>query len=56
MAFQNTREYAKSQDDVDLLKAYREQFFVLHEDKDSCAYFCGNSLGLQPKSARDAIV
>jgi kynureninase len=55
MDYENTRAYAKSQDDLDPLKAYRERFFMPHADKGGCAYFCGNSLGLQPKSARDAV-
>ncbi|RYZ43235.1 MAG: kynureninase, partial [Sphingobacteriales bacterium] len=43
-------EYARSQDDVDILFSFRERFyFPQHEGKDTI-YFCGNSLGLQPKS------
>mgnify|MGYP003575396477 CR=1 FL=1 len=50
--FQPTLEYAQSQDDVDILFSFRERFhFPQHEGKDTI-YFCGNSLGLQPKSAR----
>jgi kynureninase len=55
MGFQYTRDYAREQDDLDPLKACRDKFYMPHADKDRCAYFCGNSLGLQPKSARDAV-
>lgn len=50
--FEPTLEYARSQDDIDILFAFRERFhFPKHEGKDAI-YFCGNSLGLQPKSTR----
>src|SRR3954462_3512644 len=41
---------AQSQDEVDILFPFRERFhFPQHNDED-VHYFCGNSLGLQPKS------
>lgn len=50
--FEPTLEYARSLDDVDILFSFRERFlFPQHEGKDA-VYFCGNSLGLQPKSTR----
>lgn len=50
--FEPTLEFARSQDDVDILFSFRERFhFPQHEGKDTI-YFCGNSLGLQPKSAK----
>lgn len=50
--FEATLEYARSQDDVDILFSFRERFhFPRHEGKEAI-YFCGNSLGLQPKSTR----
>ncbi|MBT8101855.1 MAG: kynureninase [Gammaproteobacteria bacterium] len=55
MQYENTKAYAKQQDDLDPLRAYRDQFYLPYPDKDRCTYFCGNSLGLQPKSARDAV-
>lgn len=49
--FEPTLEYAQYQDDIDILFSFRERFhFPQHEEKDAL-YFCGNSLGLQPKSA-----
>jgi kynureninase len=48
--YEATLEYARSQDQMDTLYPFRERFFFpQHEDKD-VHYFCGNSLGLQPKS------
>ena len=52
MKFQNTREFAQQLDAQDELKHYRNEFiFPQHEGKD-VIYFTGNSLGLQPKSAK----
>lgn len=48
--FEATLEFAQSQDQIDILFPFRERFlFPQHEEKD-VRYFCGNSLGLQPKS------
>ena len=52
MNFQNTREFAQQLDAKDVIKKYREAFiFPQHNGKD-VIYFTGNSLGLQPKSAK----
>jgi kynureninase len=47
--------YAENLDQEDLLRDFRQQFHlpVLHEK--TAAYFCGNSLGLQPKGAEASI-
>lgn len=43
--------YARSLDDQDPLHRFREYFhFPRHHDGTDIIYFCGNSLGLQPKS------
>jgi len=48
--FENTFDYAREQDRTDILHTYRERFlFPQHNEKD-VHYFCGNSLGLQPRS------
>lgn len=54
--FQNTLAYAKEQDAKDPLKSYRNQFHI-PKDKDGneWLYFCGNSLGLQPKVTQEYI-
>ncbi len=55
MTYQSTLEFAQQMDQNDLLKDYRDQFyFPQHNGKDSL-YFCGNSLGLQPKGIQAAL-
>src|SRR5690606_5776204 len=49
-SMQANLDYAQAKDQTDFLFHYRERFhFPQHEGKD-VVYFCGNSLGLQPKS------
>lgn len=48
--------YAKEMDENDALTRFRERFHVPLMQGKSVRYFCGNSLGLQPTSARDAII
>jgi kynureninase len=49
-------EFAQAADTADVLAPFRKQFyFPQHEGKD-CLYFCGNSLGLQPVGAADAVM
>jgi kynureninase len=51
MKYVNSEAFAQEQDSRDELKGFREHFiFPQHEGKD-VIYFCGNSLGLQPKNA-----
>ena len=53
---QNSLSFARQQDKNDVLKKYRQQFhFPQHEGK-NVLYFCGNSLGLQPKSVKKALL
>lgn len=53
MKFESTLEFAVNLDEKDPLKNYREQFYIPTFGEQEVAYFCGNSLGLQPKSARN---
>src|SRR6202008_1262720 len=56
MNYENTLEFARTADDNDKLKSYRDKFyFPMHNDRE-VVYFTGNSLGLQPKSTQDSIV
>jgi kynureninase len=51
-----SRAAAEARDAADALASYRKRFlFPKHRDGKDVAYFCGNSLGLQPTTARDAI-
>lgn len=56
MEFKNERDFALALDAEDPLASYRQHFlFPQHKGQD-CTYFCGNSLGLQPKNAREHIL
>jgi len=51
MNYQNSLAFAIEQDELDPLKEFRDRFLIpKHKGKDAI-YLCGNSLGLQPKSA-----
>ncbi|TDK23463.1 kynureninase [Luteimonas aestuarii] len=45
-------DHARALDDADALRAFRHEFLIPRHDGVEQAYFCGNSLGLQPKGAR----
>ena len=45
-------DYAQAQDAADPLRALRDEFHIPLHGGIEQAYFCGNSLGLQPKGAR----
>jgi kynureninase len=46
---------ARRLDQEDELKSFREAFFIPHQNNEPLIYFCGNSLGLQPKNVPKAI-
>ncbi len=54
--FKNEESYALQLDAEDSLKSYRERFHIpRRRGGEPVIYFCGNSLGLQPKSARASV-
>ncbi|PWV53481.1 kynureninase [Chitinophaga sp. S165] len=53
--FELSRQFAEEQDQSDPLKTHREQFYFPQRNGKDAIYFCGNSLGLQPKKVRPAI-
>lgn len=54
--FASTRSYAETLDDTDPLQSFRKRFiFPTQKDGTPYRYFCGNSLGLQPQKAKDAL-
>ncbi|MGO4699783.1 kynureninase [Dyella sp. 2RAB6] len=54
-AYEATLAWARAQDAADPLRAFRDEFLIPpHEGRDS-HYFCGNSLGLQPRAVREAL-
>lgn len=50
MKFENSLAFARSLDKQDPLKDYRKLFHIPKVNGKEAIYFCGNSLGLQPKS------
>lgn len=50
MEYKNTAEFAQQQDQQDPLRKFRDQFHLPTKLHEQVIYFCGNSLGLQPKS------
>lgn len=51
--FQTSRAFALEMDANDSLAQYRERFYIPKtQSGEDCIYFCGNSLGLQPKTVR----
>jgi kynureninase len=55
MDYQNTLEYAQQKDQEDPLAHFRERFHQPIIDGKSVFYYAGNSLGLMPKSSREAV-
>ena len=53
--FQNDSLTAKLLDQQDPLKEFREQFHIPKRNNKEVIYFCGNSLGLQPKITSEKI-
>jgi kynureninase len=54
-AYQATLEWARAQDAADPLRAFRDEFLIPPHDGRASHYFCGNSLGLQPRAVREAL-
>ncbi|CAM4342799.1 Kynureninase [Pedobacter westerhofensis] len=52
MEFQNSLNFAKELDAQDPLRSFRDEFLFPQQNGKPFIYLCGNSLGLQPKSAR----
>ena len=50
MDFHNDPAFAKELDKKDLVKRFRDKFFIPQHNGKECIYFTGNSLGLQPKT------
>ena len=50
LTFETSQAFAQQMDEQDDLKQYRNEFYIpKHTDGSDILYFCGNSLGLQPK-------
>ncbi len=55
MEFQNTREFARDLDRADKLAKYKDEFIFPEVNGRRVIYFTGNSLGLQPKRAKQYV-
>jgi kynureninase len=56
MQFENILAFAKALDEKDLLKKFRDQFYIPIINGKESIYFTGNSLGLQPKTTQDYVL
>src|SRR6185437_4096787 len=59
-SFEATLAWAQARDAADPLRAFRDEFLIPpHEGHgrppSDSVYFCGNSLGLQPRAVREAV-
>lgn len=55
MEYYNTPDFARQQDEQDPLRAFRDKFHFPTKLHEQVVYFCGNSLGLQPKSLQASV-
>ncbi|MCP1383107.1 kynureninase [Runella salmonicolor] len=55
LSSQELHDWALEKDQQDTLRNFRERFYHPQHNEKPLIYLCGNSLGLQPKSAREAI-
>lgn len=55
MIFENSLTYAQSMDQEDSLRHLRDEFFFPQQNGKPFIYLCGNSLGLQPKTAKNFV-
>ncbi len=53
MNFQTTKEFTKQMDRKDPLRKYRSRFHIPNRNNKNVIYFCGNSLGLMPKTTEE---
>lgn len=51
--FEYSEDFARRMDETDPLRQFRSMFHFPYVNGKEAIYFCGNSLGLQPKSVRD---
>lgn len=54
--FQSTLDFASAQDKIDPLGSFRDRFYFPEIRGKAAIYFCGNSLGLQPKGVEEALL
>jgi kynureninase len=55
MNYQYSESFAREMDQKDPLAKFRDQFIFPQVNGEEAIYFCGNSLGLQPKTVRKGL-
>lgn len=55
MNFENNLAFAQALDEQDVLKEMRNEYLFPQQNNKSFIYLCGNSLGLQPKVAKEVL-
>ncbi len=55
MMYENSLDFARQLDAADPLQSFRSQFHIPQRNGRELTYLCGNSLGLQPRTARPAL-
>ena len=55
IAYADGEAWARAWDAADPLAAFRREFLIPAHAQGEQVYFCGNSLGLQPRATRDAV-
>src|SRR6478609_2434553 len=55
MNFQYDLSFAQHLDEQDPLRNFRDEFLIPKHNGEDAIYLCGNSLGLQPRSAKQYI-
>ena len=56
MQFENKLSFAQKLDEQDRLKSCRDRFFIPEKNGQQLIYFCGNSLGLQPRDTEQHVL
>ena len=56
MNFENTLAFAQELDKKDVLRSFRQKFYIPIINGKESVYFTGNSLGLQSKSTQEFIL
>ncbi|RAN81035.1 kynureninase [Bacillus sp. SRB_336] len=54
-SFEATLDWAHARDAADPLRTFRDEFLIPPHEGHESVYFCGNSLGLQPRAVREAV-
>ncbi|GGH05391.1 kynureninase [Mucilaginibacter phyllosphaerae] len=55
MIYQDNLQFALQLDEQDALRSFRSEFLIPKHNGEDAVYLCGNSLGLQPRSAKKYI-